>query len=127
MIPFFPPAPPRRRPIDPLPRPPLHIPNMPRRNILADNLPTKIHKGLIDIPARSSTCFVVRGAVPGGGDGEGARARDGPVFFEIALVADDDERHERVVFDPHDLVAEFLQFDQGGERGYAEDEEEALA
>ena len=83
---------------------------MPRRDILADDLPAEVHEGLVDVAACPGRALVVGGVVPGAGDGEGARARHGPVFFQVALVADDDEGDERVVFDAYDLVAEFLEF-----------------
>lgn len=58
---------------------------------------------------------------------EGFGAGDGAVFFEVRFVADDDEGDEGIVFDADDLVAEFVEFGKGGQGGYAEDEEEALA
>ena len=76
-------------------------------DILADNLPAEIHKGLVDVGAPARARLVVRGVAPVLGDGEGAGARDGTVFLEVALVADDDEGHVGVVFDTDDLVAEF--------------------
>ena len=60
-------------------------------------------------------------------DGEGARAGDSAVFFEVGFVADDDEGDALVVFDADDLFAEFVEFVEGGEGGDGEDEEEALA
>ena len=58
---------------------------------------------------------------------KGAGAGDGAVFFEIRFVADNDKGNEGVVFDADNLVAEFVEFGEGGQGGYAEDEEEALA
>ena len=98
-----------------------------RSNILANNLPAEIHKGLVDTGSPPSTSLVVRGVTPAGGDGEGASAGDGPVFFEVGLVADDDEGDAGVIFDADDLFAQFVEFVEGGEGGDGEDEEEALA
>lgn len=56
-----------------------------------------------------------------------AGAGDGAVFFEVGFVADDDERDTGVVFDADDLVAEFVEFGEGSQGSYAEDEKEALA
>lgn len=126
--PLRPPAPtPPSKPAFLSRHPPLHIPDLPRRDVLPDNLPTQIHKRLVHVRSPSRAGFVIRRVVPGLGDREGAGARDGAVFFEIGLVADDDEGDVGVVFDADDLVAEFVQFGEGGEGGYAEDEEEALA
>ena len=86
-----------------------------------------MHKGLVDTGSPPGTSFVIRGVTPAGGDGQGASAGDGPVFFEVGLVADDDEGDEGVVFDTDDLFAQFVEFVEGGEGGYGEDEEEALA
>ena len=61
------------------------------------------------------------------GNLKGAGARDGAVFFEVGFIADDDEGDEGVVFYSDDLVAEFVEFGEGRQRRYAEDEEETLA
>ena len=41
---------------------------------------------------------------------EGAGAGDSAVLFKIRLVADNDKRHKRVIFDADDLVTEFVEF-----------------
>lgn len=116
-----------------IPRPPLsvgarlHLPHLRRGHILADNLPAEIHKRLVHIGPASRARFVIRRVAPVLADGEGARSGDGAVFFEIGFVAHDDERNSRVVFDADNLVAEFVEFRQGGEGRYGEDQEEALA
>ena len=58
---------------------------------------------------------------------EGAGAGDGTVFFEVGFVANNDKGNVGIVFDANDLVAEFVEFGEGGQGGYAEDEKEALA
>ena len=111
----------------PLPADPaLHIPYMSRCDIFPDDLAAQVHKGLVHVPAGAGRGLVVRRIVPGGGDGEGARAGDGPLVFEVALIAHDDDGHEGVILDADNLVAEFLELGQGGEGGDAEDEEEPL-
>ena len=102
---------PFRRPI-PVPRQPLHLPNLTRRVVFADDLPAEVHKGFVHVPSGSGRCFVIGCVVPGLGDLEGAGAGDGAVFLEVGLVADDDEGDEGVVFDADDLVAEFVEFVQ---------------
>lgn len=105
----------------------LHVAHLGRGDVLADDLPAEIHKGFVDVGAAAGARFVVGRVAPGLRDGEGAGPRHGPVFFQVGFVADDDQRHARVVLYPHDLIAEFVQFREGGERGDTEDEEEALA
>ena len=58
---------------------------------------------------------------------EGFGTGDGAVFFKVGFVTDHDEGDKGVIFDTDDLVAEFVEFVEGGQRSYAEDEEEALA
>ena len=65
-------------------------------------------------------------AIPRLGDTECTGARHGSIFFQVGLVADDDEGDRGVVFDADDLVAEFIEFGEGGEGGDGENEEEAL-
>ena len=91
----------------------LHIPNMPRRDILPNNLPAEINKRLVNISPRSCAAFIVWSIIPRAGDREGAGSSDGAILFEIAFVADDDERDERIVFDADDLIAEFLELGEG--------------
>ena len=112
---------PSRRPIAPF-----HLPDLRCRIVLPDNLPAEIHKGFIDIRSPARTRFVIGRPPPALRDTEGAGAGHGAVFFEVALVADDDEGDALVVFDADDLVAEFVEFGKGGEGGDGEDEEEAL-
>ena len=107
-------------------RPRLHFADLRGRHVLADDLPAEIHKRFVHISAAAGARFVVWSVSPVLGDGKGARARHGPVFFEIGFVADDDERDGGIVFDAHDLVPQFVKFGKGGEGGDAEDEEEAL-
>ena len=57
---------------------------------------------------------------------EGLGAGDGAIFFKVGFIADDDKGDKRVILDSNDLVAEFVEFGEGGQRGDAEDEEEAL-
>ena len=103
----------------------LHLPDLPRRHVLTDNLPAEIHKRLVHVAPRARARLVI-GLVPRLGDLEGLAARDGAVFLEVGFVADDDEGGQGVVLYADDLVAEFVKFGEGGEGGYAEDEEEAL-
>ena len=100
---------------------------MPPDDILANNLPAEIYKGLVDVGAAARARLVVRGVAPVLGDGEGAGVGDGAIFLEIALIPHDNEGHMGVVFDADNLVAEFGEFGEGGEGGDGEDEEEALA
>lgn len=110
------------------PSPPaFHISYLRSRHILADNLPAEIHKRLVDICPPSRARFVVGGVSPALANRECARTRDRPVFFQVGLVAHNDEGNSRIIFYANNLVAEFVQFGQGGERGDGEDEEEALA
>ena len=113
---------PPRRPI-----PSFHLPNLRRRIVLPDNLPAEIHKGFIDVRPSARARFVIGCVPPALGDTEGAGAGHGAVFFEVTLVANDDEGDTLVVFDADDLVAEFVELGEGGEGGDGEDEEEALA
>ena len=100
---------------------------MPRRHITRHNLPRQIYKRLVHIPSCPGTRFVVRCPAPALRDTEGAGTANRAVFFQVALVANDDEGGERVILDAHNLVAEGGKLVEGGERGYTEDEEEALA
>lgn len=106
--------------------PPLHLPHLRGGHILADNLPAEIHKGLVDIGPPPRTRLVIRRIPPRLADAEGARARHGPVFFQVGFVADNDQGNALVVFDAHDLVAELVELGEGGQGGDREDEEEAL-
>ena len=58
---------------------------------------------------------------------KGFGAGYGAVFFEIRLVADDDNRDGGVVFDADDLVSEFIEVRKGSQGCYAEDEKETVA
>lgn len=107
--------------------PALHLSHLRPRYILADNLPAEIHKRLVDILPPPRRRFIIRCIAPILTDGECPRERHGPVFFKIRFIAYYDERDALVVFDAYDLVTEFVEFGQGGEGCYAEDEEEALA
>lgn len=98
-----------------------HLAHLRRRHILADDLPAEIHKGLVHIRAAPRARLVIRRVAPVLADGEGARAGDGAVFFQIGFVAYDDEGDARIVLDPNDLVAEFVEFGEGGEGGYGKD------
>lgn len=111
-----------------LPSPPVfHVSHLCSRHILADNLPAEIHKRLVDICPPSRARFVIRGVAPALADGERARTRHRPVFFQVGLVAHNDEGNARIIFDADDLVAQFVQFGQRGEGGDGEDEEKSLA
>ena len=110
------------------PSPPaFHISHLRSRHILADNLPAEIHKRLVNICPPSRARFVVRGVAPALADRECTCTRHRPVFFQVGLVAHDDEGNARIIFYADNLVAEFVKFGEGGEGGYGEDEEEALS
>lgn len=109
------------------PSPPaFHVSHL-RSHILADNLPAEIHKRLVDICPPSRARFVVGCVAPALADRECARTRHRPVFFQVRLVAHNDEGNARIIFYADNLVAEFVQFGQGGEGGDGEDEKETLA
>lgn len=58
---------------------------------------------------------------------EGFGARDAAVVFEVGFVPHQHDGHGRVVvFHVCDLLAQLGEFGEGGGRGDAEDEEEAL-
>lgn len=61
------------------------------------------------------------------GDLESACTGHGAVFFEVGLVADDDDGDVGIVFDTDDLVAELGQLVKTAGGCDGEDEEEALA
>lgn len=103
-----------------------HISYLGSRHILADNLPAEIHERLIDICPPSRARFVVRRVAPALADRECARTRHRPVFFQVGLVAHNDEWNARVIFDANNLIAEFVQFGQGREGSDGEDEKESL-
>lgn len=109
------------------PRPRLHLAHLCRGHILADNLPAEIHKRLVNVSPAARARFVIRRVAPRLRNGKCTRPRHCPVFFQIGFIADDDEGDAGVVFDPHDLIPELVQFGEGGERCDAKDEEEALA
>lgn len=108
------------------PIPSFHLPDLRGRNVLSDNLPAEIHKGLVNVCPPPCACFVVGRVSPALGDPKCARAGDCTVFFEVAFVADNDEWDALVVFNANDLVTEFVEFGEGGKGGDGEDEEETL-
>lgn len=55
------------------------------------DLPTQIHKHLIDVHAGLCTSLVIRCITPSSTHGKGALVGDGTVVGEVGLVADEDE------------------------------------
>lgn len=92
------------------PGPRLHLAHLRRRDVFADNLPAEIHKRLVNVGAAARACFVVGCIAPRLRDREGTGPRHCPVFFQVRFVADDDERNTGVIFYPHDLISELVQF-----------------
>lgn len=109
------------------PGPRLHLAHLRRRDIFADNLPAEIHKRLVNVGAAARACFVIGRIAPRLGDGEGTGPRHRSVFLQVRFVTDNHERNTRVIFYPHDLISELVQFGERGEGCDAEDEKKALA
>ena len=100
---------------------------MARGDILGDHLAAQVNERLIHIRPLARAGLIVGSIVPAVGDLEGAVPVDGAVIVEVRFVTHDHDGDQGVVFDADDLVAQFLQFGEGGEGGYGEDEEETLA
>ena len=85
------------------------------RLILPHNLPAEIHERLIHIRAPSRARLIIRSVSPTLTDGEGSGTGDGAVFFEVGLIADNDEGDTRIVFDADDLLAELVELVEAAE------------
>ena len=78
--------------------------------IFPNYLPAQVSEAFVDIGSPSSTCLIIRCISPRLTDSECASAAHGAVVFEIALIADKDDRHMFVIFYAHDLFAEVGEF-----------------
>ena len=96
------------------------------RRVLPHDLPAEVPEDVVDVGAAPRRGFVVRRVAPALRDGEGAGTRDGAVFLEVGLVADEDDGRVRVVLDPDDLFSELRQFEEAVEARDGEDEEESV-
>ena len=103
----------------------LHYASLLGSYIAADYLPAEIHKCFIHVRPRSCARFIIR-CIPGLSYRQGFGPWNGAVFLQVALVADDDQWGERVVFDTNYLIVETGELIEGGEGRGVEDEEEAL-
>lgn len=91
------------------------------------DLSAQVLEDLVDVLSPPRTRFVIRHVAPALADTKRTHSRDGPVFFQVALVAHEHYWYPLVVLDADDLRAEFFELVEGGQRGYAEDEEKSLA
>jgi len=97
------------------------------QHIPPDDLPAHIGEDLVDVGLAAGAGLVIRRVAPLLGDGEGPRAGDLAVFFEVGFVAHQHYGDVGVVFQVHELFAELVEFGERGHGCYAEDEEETLA
>jgi hypothetical protein len=95
--------------------------------VFPNDLPADIGEDFIDVGRFSRARLVVRNVAPTLRQLKRLRSGHCAIFLQVGFVPDEDDGERGIVFGADDLLAELDEFAEGGGRGDAEDEKEALS